>query len=216
MKAYDFSITIEIDDVVTTTVGLDLDGNEPEDVIVGNWYKIVAKNTLGVVWSARVLDKEGESPLVTNHLTLQNSAIPSDAWLVDLMRMTHQQMWVGAHTPPTQGETVRGKVHESRKEFMEQRQRIVSQLGYGVQAHTEGTCERCGTALNKNGYCADETCPFSDHKQDCPAGWTGHPERAHCVPFCTCHHTKRTCERCGATLNKNGCCVACHHTKPVN
>lgn len=36
-------------------------------------------------------------------------------------------------------------------------------------------CDRCGTAL-VDGYCIDETCPFSDHKQDCDAGWEGHPD----------------------------------------
>jgi len=27
-------------------------------------------------------------------------------------------------------------------------------------------CKRCGTDLDKNGYCGDETCPHSDHLQD--------------------------------------------------
>lgn len=39
----------------------------------------------------------------------------------------------------------------------------------------EGFCDRCGTAL-VNGYCGDETCPFSDHEQSCDVGWIGHPD----------------------------------------
>jgi hypothetical protein len=29
-----------------------------------------------------------------------------------------------------------------------------------------GQCKRCGTGLDKKGYCKDETCPHSDYKQD--------------------------------------------------
>jgi len=29
-----------------------------------------------------------------------------------------------------------------------------------------GECKRCGTVLNKKGYCKDETCPHSDHLQN--------------------------------------------------
>ena len=29
-----------------------------------------------------------------------------------------------------------------------------------------GLCKRCGTSLDKKGYCGDETCPHSDHLQD--------------------------------------------------
>lgn len=36
-------------------------------------------------------------------------------------------------------------------------------------------CERCCSDLDDNGRCEDLTCPFSDHDQDCPAGWNGHP-----------------------------------------
>ena len=32
-------------------------------------------------------------------------------------------------------------------------------LGYG-------RCKRCGTPLDEEGYCADETCPHSDYLQD--------------------------------------------------
>jgi hypothetical protein len=39
------------------------------------------------------------------------------------------------------------------------------------------TCQRCGSDLSAGGYCTDETCPFREHKQDCEAGWSGHPER---------------------------------------
>lgn len=44
-------------------------------------------------------------------------------------------------------------------------------------------CKRCGSTLIK-GHCRDFTCPFSDHKQTCPAGWTGHPEVQ--AGKCTC------------------------------
>ena len=35
-------------------------------------------------------------------------------------------------------------------------------------------CKRCGSDV-KNNRCTDQTCPFSDHDQDCRAGWNGHP-----------------------------------------
>jgi len=28
-----------------------------------------------------------------------------------------------------------------------------------------GLCKRCGTPLQEDGYCSDETCPYSDHLQ---------------------------------------------------
>lgn len=28
------------------------------------------------------------------------------------------------------------------------------------------TCKKCGTPLNKKGYCKDKTCPYSNHLQD--------------------------------------------------
>jgi len=37
-------------------------------------------------------------------------------------------------------------------------------------------CVRCGSPLEK-GFCSDATCPFSDHKQTCLFGWSGHPEK---------------------------------------
>ena len=46
-------------------------------------------------------------------------------------------------------------------------------------------CARCGGDLDtQHGYCIDGACPFSDHQQDCPAGWTGHPE--HKAGPCNC------------------------------
>jgi len=36
-------------------------------------------------------------------------------------------------------------------------------------------CVRCGTDLT-DGRCQDVSCPFSDHTQECPSGWQGHPE----------------------------------------
>lgn len=46
-------------------------------------------------------------------------------------------------------------------------------------------CQRCDTPLT-NGYCDDETCPFSDHQQTCPVGWHGHPQY-HSEESCTCN-----------------------------
>lgn len=34
-------------------------------------------------------------------------------------------------------------------------------------------CKRCGTDTAA-GFCADVTCAFHDHRQDCPRGWDGH------------------------------------------
>jgi hypothetical protein len=39
-----------------------------------------------------------------------------------------------------------------------------------------GECARCGSRLDVDGLCTDETCPFSDHAQDDADGWSGHPE----------------------------------------
>jgi hypothetical protein len=39
------------------------------------------------------------------------------------------------------------------------------------------SCKRCGSRINTQGYCSDLTCPFSDHKQPCDAGWNGHAEK---------------------------------------
>lgn len=47
-------------------------------------------------------------------------------------------------------------------------------------------CQRCGSKLTKGGYCVDKTCPFSDHKQFCPTGWMGHPERGRSPSVCIC------------------------------
>lgn len=40
-----------------------------------------------------------------------------------------------------------------------------------------GECGRCGCDLDEDGFCTDETCPFSDYGQDDPRGWSGHPDR---------------------------------------
>ena len=40
-------------------------------------------------------------------------------------------------------------------------------------------CERCDSPLDVDRlFCTDLSCPFSDHLQTCPKGWTGHPEKA--------------------------------------
>jgi hypothetical protein len=62
---------------------------------------------------------------------------------------------------------------------------------------TECKCQRCGMSL-ESGYCSDDTCPFSDHKQSCPRGWSGHPDKDphpkdDDAPLpCTCGKRKRT------------------------
>lgn len=56
-------------------------------------------------------------------------------------------------------------------------QAIIAAFMPGPEAsHEPATCERCDTPLAENGLCQDETCPFSDHVQKDPTGWTGHPE----------------------------------------
>ena len=48
-------------------------------------------------------------------------------------------------------------------------------------------CKRCGSEINRAGFCSDLTCPFSHHKQDCDAGWYGHPEKPGIeLKDCTC------------------------------
>lgn len=37
-------------------------------------------------------------------------------------------------------------------------------------------CVRCASPIGKDGYCGDETCPFSDVLQSSPKGWEGHPD----------------------------------------
>jgi len=44
-----------------------------------------------------------------------------------------------------------------------------------MQGPARRKCARCGTWLDAEDYCEDETCPFSDHKQSC--GWPGHLQR---------------------------------------
>ncbi len=41
------------------------------------------------------------------------------------------------------------------------------------------TCTRCGSPAT-DGLCRDETCPFSEHLQSCPAGWVNHPDGPGC------------------------------------
>jgi len=64
-------------------------------------------------------------------------------------------------------------------------------------AVTRRDCPRCGTDCDGDGYCTDETCPFSDHTQHCRAGWAGHPDRDDSgdegLP-CTCGGRKKTAE----------------------
>jgi hypothetical protein len=48
-------------------------------------------------------------------------------------------------------------------------------------------CERCGSAVNENGFCRDTTCPFSDHLQNCTNGWYGHTDHNFAPYECVCH-----------------------------
>jgi hypothetical protein len=43
-----------------------------------------------------------------------------------------------------------------------------------MTVQTAGTCTRCSSPLDEGAFCADETCPFSDHDQSCHVGWVGH------------------------------------------
>ena len=56
--------------------------------------------------------------------------------------------------------------------------------GHVFYEYVPEDCDRCRSKLNSEGKCTDVTCPFSDHKQNCPAGWNGHPE--HKAGRCTC------------------------------
>ncbi len=50
----------------------------------------------------------------------------------------------------------------------------------------EDACKRCNNLLDENGLCTDQTCPFSDHAQDCVMGWSGHPDYPQDIAKCTC------------------------------
>lgn len=50
----------------------------------------------------------------------------------------------------------------------------ISETSDGEQVEQE--CKRCGSELNIDGFCEDETCPFNDCGQSDDAGWEGHPE----------------------------------------
>lgn len=53
---------------------------------------------------------------------------------------------------------------------------VIARRGPGI-VRLASRCQRCGSEiLGTAGFCADQTCPFSEHLQDCPAGWTGHPD----------------------------------------
>lgn len=60
---------------------------------------------------------------------------------------------------------IRPLTDQEWKEFQEQADLMVDQ------------CQRCSSPLNDDGYCTDETCPFSDHPQTDDAGWYGHPDK---------------------------------------
>jgi hypothetical protein len=48
-------------------------------------------------------------------------------------------------------------------------------------------CQRCGSPLDDEGFCTDETCPFSDHDQSCLAGFMGHPDHPQAnIEKCSC------------------------------
>jgi hypothetical protein len=68
------------------------------------------------------------------------------------------------------GGEIRPLTDQEWKEFQEQ-------LACGVNSGVGGICQRCGAKLNDDGYCTDETCPFSDHPQTDDAGWYGHPQK---------------------------------------
>jgi len=48
----------------------------------------------------------------------------------------------------------------------------------GTWESVQRRCMRCNNLVNSEGYCVSKACPFSDHNQNCPAGWTGHPNHS--------------------------------------
>lgn len=52
-------------------------------------------------------------------------------------------------------------------------------------------CCRCGSKLNQNEFCADETCPFSDHKQYCKRGFYGMGMLVDIPDSCSCSEKKK-------------------------
>ena len=65
-------------------------------------------------------------------------------------------------------------------EFYEENLTAIQRIATGDPA-----CQRCG-ALLVDGRCEDATCPFSDHDQDCRAGWANHPHWSFEDTACTC------------------------------
>ena len=68
-------------------------------------------------------------------------------------------------------------------------------------------CKRCDTGLDGLGYCTDETCPFSDHTQDCTMGWAGHPESPQDIAKCTCGGKEQRHEKMLSWLTSHGYAV---------
>lgn len=62
------------------------------------------------------------------------------------------------------------------------------------------TCVRCGSILQDNGRCSDETCPFEDVRQDDEQGWIGHPDHPDVEEKIT-----PKCVRCGSSLQNGKC-----------
>jgi len=70
--------------------------------------------------------------------------------------------------------------------FEEELDVIRAFIGYDPDDVMGSGCARCGSDLDPDtGLCEDETCPFHDHAQTCPAGWYGHPTPAMTGP-CNC------------------------------
>jgi hypothetical protein len=47
-------------------------------------------------------------------------------------------------------------------------------------------CCRCQSPLDFRGFCLDDFCGFSKHKQECPMGWVGHPDYINKKLECSC------------------------------
>ena len=83
----------------------------------------------------------------------------------------------------------RTKTQASRIEDL-RRRAVAAEAALAEARKLSPLCIRCGSPLER-GRCIDETCPFSDHEQDCPRGWIGHPEHA-AGEFTPCKCRKET------------------------
>jgi hypothetical protein len=99
-----------------------------------------------------------------NERPLLDRGLVKAAWAEERYQQIHE------HWPPKEGEVQVARMNEDGTT------KVVVILG--------GRCDRCASPRSEQGFCNDQTCPFSDHHATCPAGWAGHPERESAP--CTC------------------------------